>query len=83
MGQYLTAIQRGTAKIFNQVRSGRGKGRQHLIHRAVDAYLKDVYKGYMVEDEEGVKAVREVRAHKKQSWWEIVKGERWAARTSS
>ena len=35
---------------FNRLRKSMGKGRQHLIHRIMDAYMKNVYKGHKLQD---------------------------------
>ena len=41
-GHTLQRYRGESAKYFNRVRSGMGKARQHSIHRAIEAYMKEV-----------------------------------------
>ena len=45
-----------------------GQGRQHLIHRAIDIYLKDIHRTQHLRDEAGGQPVRECRNHKNRNW---------------
>ena len=62
-----------SSEYFNKIRRGMGQGRQHTIHRAIDIYLKDIYKMQHYVDEAGKKPIRECRNHKNDNWWQTVK----------
>ena len=44
-----------------------------MIHRAIDMYMKDIYKSFKLTDGLGRKTVWEMREHKHALWWEMVK----------
>ena len=64
-GTNLAEYRGESAKYFHRIRKEMGKGRQHLIHRAVEAYMKDLYKSHNLTDDLGNPSIRKLRDHKK------------------
>ena len=72
-GSSLQEYRSESSEYFNRVRRGMGQGRQHIIHRTIDIYLKDIYRTQHLKDEEGKRPVRQIRDHKNRVWWEGIK----------
>ena len=73
MGKHTAGVQRRISSCFNEVSTGMGRGRQHTMHRFLDAYMKNVYKGHMLTNDLGDYPVRHIREHKNVTWWWMIK----------